>query len=374
MGDNESEEHMTFPDADLRATCRRFLSGHMPRTQRAWLEDLAASPLADYPLDFYGEGPALALFEQEVAALLGKEAAVFVHKGIIAQQMALRVWAEQTGRYTVALHPRSHIDSDEKSAYERLQHLVGLRVGADHRPFTLQELMGLHEPCGAIVVELPLRRAGFKLPSWEELASISAWTREQKIPLHFDGARLWESGPFYGRSYAEIAALADSIYVSFYKGLGGLAGCMLAGSKDFIEQTRAWKTRLGGDVFTSFPYVLAAYEGLHRHLPKMAAYVTRAQEIAAALGEVEGLAVVPDPPHTNSFQVYLSAPYQALQREAQHLAKTEQLWLFNTLKETALPSVTMGEIVIGDAAEHWTTEELVDTIKTFLRSAQMSEE
>src|SRR5581483_10354686 len=325
---------MTFPDAALRATCQRFLSGHVPRTQRAWLEYLATSPLADSALDFYGEGPALALFEQEVAALLGKEAAVFVHKGIIAQQMALRVWAEQTGRYTVALHPRSHIDSDEKGAYERLQHLVGLRAGEDHRPFTLQELKGLHEPCGAIVVELPLRRAGFKLLPWDELASLSAWAHKQKIPLHFDGARLWESGPFYGRSYAEIAALADSIYVSFYKGLGGLAGCMLAGSKDFIDETRAWKTRLGGDVFTSFPYVLAAYEGLHHHLPKMTGYVAHAQEIAAALGRLAGITVVPEPPHTNSFQVYLYAPYQALQRVAEQLAKTEDMWLFNMLKET----------------------------------------
>ncbi len=365
---------MTFPDAALRATCQRFLSGHVPRTQRAWLEYLAASPLAEHTLDFYGEGPAIALFEQEVAALLGKEAAVFVHKGIIAQQMALRVWTEQTGRHTVALHPRSHIDADEGNAYERLHHLMGLRVGEDHRPFTQQELKNLHEPCGAIVVELPLRRAGFKLPSWEELTSISAWAREQKMPLHFDGARLWESGPFYGRSYSEIAALADSVYVSFYKGLGGLAGCMLAGSKDFIEQTRPWKTRLGGNVFTSFPYVLAAYEGLHHHLPKMAGYVARAQEIAAALGAIEGITVVPDPPHTNSFQVYLSAPYQALQMEAEHLARTERIWLFNMLKETALPAVTMGEIVIGEAAEQWTTDEIVDTIKRFLRSAQASVE
>lgn len=361
---------MTFPDAALRATCQHFLSGHIPRTQRAWLEYLAASPAADYPLDFYGEGPALTLLEQEVAALLGKEAAVFVHKGVIAQQMALRAWTGQTGRRAIALHPRSHIDFDEGNAYERLHHLIGLRVGEDHQPFTLRELKNLHEPCGAIVIELPLRRAGFKLLPWEELASISAWAREQNIPLHFDGARLWECGPFYGRSYAEIAALADSIYVSFYKGLGGLAGCMLAGSKDFIEQACAWKTRLGGNVFTEFPYVIAAYEGLHRHLPKMAGYVARAQEIAAALERVEGITVVPDPPHTNAFQVYLSAPCQALQKEAEHLAQTEHIWLFNMLKETALPGVTMGEIALGDAAEQWTTQEMVDTIKTFLRSAQ----
>ena len=80
---------MAFPDADLRATCQRFLSGHPARTQHAWLEYLATSPAADFPMDFYGNGPAIELLEREVAALLGKEAALFVHKGVVAQQMAL---------------------------------------------------------------------------------------------------------------------------------------------------------------------------------------------------------------------------------------------------------------------------------------------
>lgn len=357
---------MTFPNTELRASCQYFLSGHQARTQRAWLEALAALPAVDLPIDRYSEGPALALLEREVAALLGKEAALFIHKGVVAQQMALRVWSERTGKRTVALHPQCHIDLDERGAYERLHPLVGLRVGKERRPLTLQELQELHEPCGAIVIELPLRRAGYKLLPWEELVAISTWAHEQGVPLHFDGARLWESGPFYGRSYAEIAALADSVYVSFYKGLGGLAGCILAGSQDFIEETRVWKTRLGGDIFTVFPYVLAALEGLHHHLPKMEAYVARAREVAAALKEIPGITVVPDPPQTNAFQIYLPADKQKLQEAAEKLASTEHVWLFNMFEETVLPAVTMAEITLGEAAEQWTTKEMVAAIKTLL--------
>lgn len=364
---------MPFPNTDLRATCHHFLSGHLARTQRAWLEYLAASPAADFPIDRYGDGPAIALLEREVAALLDKEAALFIHKGVIAQQMALRVWTERTGRRTVALHPKSHINLDECNAYERLHQLIGLRVGEDHRPFTLQELKDLNEPCGAIVIELPLRHAGYKLLPWEELVTISVWAREQGVPLHFDGARLWESTPFYGRSCAEIAALADSVYVSFYKGLGGLAGCILAGSKDFIEETRVWKTRLGGNLFTVFPYVLAALEGLHHHLPKIEAYVARAREISAALTEIPGVMIVPSPPHTNAFQIYLPAGPLGLQKAAEKLAETEHIWLFGAFGETTFPSLTMAEITIGDAAEQWTTEEVVAAIKTLLHYAQTSE-
>lgn len=317
-------------------------------------------------MDIYGDGPLIAILEQELATLLGKEATLFIQKGVVAQQMALRVWTERTGKRTVALHPKSHIDIDEHNAYERLLQLIGLRVGVDHRPFTLQELQALHEPCGAIVVELPLRRAGYKLVPWDELVAISNWAHAQGIPLHFDGARLWESAPYYGRSYAEIAALADSVYVSFYKGLGGLAGCVLAGSADFIEETRAWHARLGGPLYTAFPYVLATYVGLHHHIPKMEGYVARAREVSAALAKLPGVTIIPDPPHTNAFQIHLPATREMLQKAVERLAATEHIWLFNGFVETPYPMLTMAEITMGEAAEQWTTEEMVTAMQKLL--------
>jgi threonine aldolase len=356
-------------DNELWLNCQRFLSGHPPKQPRAWLEEIAASELANLPMDRYGEGQAIAQLEQEVADLLGKEAAVFVPKGVIAQLMSLRVWTERSGKRTVALHPKSHIDLDERNAYERVHQLIGLRVGEDHRPFTLDDLLHLHEPCGAIVVELPLRHAGYKLPEWEELFAISEWAHDQQIPLHFDGARLWECAPYYEHDYAEIASLADSVYVSFYKGLGGMAGCVLAGDTDFIAEAQIWKERLGGSIFTVFPYVLSAYAGLQQHLLKMPDYVKRAGEVVSALAELPGVKIVPNPPQTNAFQIYLPASRKALQKGVDHLAKTEHIWLFNFFKETTFSDLTMGEIWMGEAAEQWTTEEIVEAIQRLLTLA-----
>src|ERR1700694_735177 len=102
----KTEEKVTAgTKAELRAQCNRFLSGHLPRNQRDWLESLKASPTADLPLDRYSEGPAIQALEQEVEHLLGKEAAFFMHKGVIAQQAALRVWADRRNRRNIALHP-----------------------------------------------------------------------------------------------------------------------------------------------------------------------------------------------------------------------------------------------------------------------------
>ena len=90
-------------------------------------------------------------------------------------------------------------------------------------------------------MELPLRDAGCLLPSWEELGELSAAARELGVPLHADGARIWESQPFYDRPLAEIAAQADSIYVSFYKGLGALAGAAWPAREDVVDEARLWR-------------------------------------------------------------------------------------------------------------------------------------
>ena len=104
-----------------------------------------------------------------------------------------------------------------------------------------------------------------------------------------DGARLWECGPFYGRPLSEIAALFDTVYVSFYKGLGGVAGGMLLGDEDVIAEAREWRHRHGGTLFNLWPYAAAALAGLRLRLPRMAANVAHARAIAAALDEIDGV-------------------------------------------------------------------------------------
>ena len=132
------------------------------------------------------------------------------------------------------------------------------------------------------------------------------------MPLHLDGARLWECRSFYDRSYAEIASLADSVYVSFYKGLAGMAGAVLAGPADLVAEARRWQLRHGGRLFLLLPYAVAAREGLRRHLPRMDAYAQRARDLAAGLGVLEGVRVHPQPPHTNAFQVLVDVGHAAL--------------------------------------------------------------
>lgn len=332
---------------------------------RARLRALAELPEADAEADFYGYGGPVAQVERRVADLLGKPAARWVPKGVVAQQAALRVWTERTGRPTVGLHPLSHIDRDESSAYEWLHGLRPVRLG-EFRPYTVDDLDSAGVTPGVVSVELPLRFVGMELPAWDDLVAVAGWCRDRGVPLHVDGARLWESAAHYGRSPAVIAALADSVYVSFYKGLGGLAGCVLAGEADFLAACEPWFDRHGAQLFHSYPYALAALDGLDRLLPALPAFRERAIGLAAALAAVDGVLVTPLPPHINAFHLYLPVAPAELRRRHLRLAAQTGDWLFSVVGDSPVCGQSVIEVQVGVATADFTDAEVVDLVGRLL--------
>ena len=313
---------------DVFLRCDRFLFGHGPQLPRAVLAELAEEAGPEEEPDRYGEGSLINGFEREIAALLGKEAAVFLPSGTMAQQIALRVWSDRARTPTVAFHPTCHLEIHEQKGYELLHGLQGRLVGERSRLLTLDDLRATPGPLAALLLELPQREIGGQLPLWSDLEAQVAWARERGVAVHLDGARLWEAGPFYGRPYSEIAGLFDSVYVSFYKGIGGIAGAALTGSATFIAEARLWQRRYGGNLVQLYPFVLSARANLRRRLEKFASYSQRAQAVATVLRAIPGIAVRPDPPQTNMMHVYLqAAPRLVLEANAE-LARTERVQLF----------------------------------------------
>ena len=206
----------------------------------------------------------------------------------MAQQIALRVHADRSGRRVVAFHPTCHLELHEDKAYQRLHGLVGRPVGNARELMTLDDLAAVKEPLAAVVFELPQREIGGLLPSWHDLRAQVALVRETGAAVHLDGARLWECTAYFGKGLQEIAALFDSVYVSFYKGLGGLAGCCLAGDESLVGQAREWRSRHGGTLFAMWPYAAAGLVGLRDRLPRMGRYVAHARAIAERSGWARG--------------------------------------------------------------------------------------
>jgi threonine aldolase len=355
---------------EIRSRCTRFIAYHHRLSPKAALTALAAGTESSITADAYGAGELITGFEARIAALLGKEAAVFMPSGTMAQPIALRLWAERRGRREIALHPTSHLELHEHRGYEILHGLHGVPVGSPHRLLTLAELQTVSRALGALLLELPQREIGGQLPAWEELKAIAAWAQEESVYLHLDGARLWECQPFYDKSYAEIAALFDSVYVSFYKTLGGIAGAVLAGPADFIAEARIWQRRQGGNLVQLYPYVLAAQQGMDMRLPRIPAYVARAREFAAALATLPRVAVVPNLPQVNMMHLHLQGDSAALVKAALETAQESGVWLFEKLQPTALPGWHKLELVTGDASLEVTGAEVAALFqKIFAKAA-----
>ncbi|MFF8728817.1 threonine aldolase family protein [Streptomyces sp. NPDC015171] len=355
---------------------RRTLARHAFRgTLRERLDWLAqtASEVHDLdePADVYGDRVVAAL-EERVAALLGTEAAAFFPTGTMAQQVALRCWAGRTGDPTVALHALAHPEVHERQAFSQVSGLRPVRVSSDPRLPTAAEIRDFPEPFGTLMLELPLRDAGFVLPSWEELTEVVEAARERDAVVHFDGARLWESTVHFGRPLDEIAGLADSVYVSFYKSLGGFGGAALAGPGTLVEEAKTWRHRYGGTVFQQFPTVLSALAGLERELPRLPGYVRHARVVAAALREgfaAAGLPwarVHPEAPHTHEFQVWLPYDPETAAEAAVRQAEETSVLLFGNAWDRGGPGLARTEVTVGAAALEWTPDDVRAAVADFV--------
>ncbi|MEU8549662.1 beta-eliminating lyase-related protein [Streptomyces roseoverticillatus] len=360
-----------------RRASERILSGSgAEATVGERLAQLAAEtaglPGLDTRVDMYGDG-IVAELEGRVAELLGTEAAAFFPTGTMAQQVALRCWAGRTGSRTVALHPLAHPEQWERDAFSLVSGLRVVHPTREARPPTAEEVRGLEEPFGALSLELPLRDAGFLLPTWEELQETVEAARERDAVVHFDGARLWECPSHFGVGLPEIAALADSVYVSFYKSLGGISGAALAGPATLVEEARAWRHRYGGNVFQQWPAALAALAGLDRELPRLPSYVAHAKVVARALEDafrssgVPWFRMNPPVPHTHQFQVWLPYPAEALDEASVSFAEETRTTVFGVWTPSPVPGVSFTEVTVGASALGWTAADVRDAAGAVLR-------
>src|SRR4051812_21225471 len=217
---------------------------------------LGSPPRETADADRYGEGVLVERLEARVAELLGKEAAVWMPSGTMAQQIALRIHAERTGRTGVAFHPYCHLDTHEERGYQALHGLRAVHLADRTRLIRADDVEALREPVAALLLELPQRDLGGRVPEWEDLVATCEAARARGAALHLDGARLWQL-----ERIGETASLFDTVYVSFYKDLGAPAGCALAGPADVIAEARVWQIRHGGRMFTVHPPPAAAARG-----------------------------------------------------------------------------------------------------------------
>ncbi|MCM3573861.1 beta-eliminating lyase-related protein [Mesobacillus subterraneus] len=322
------------------------LTGHGKRNVQV-LKDAFEKIDGQLDSDIYGTGKVIEDFQDKLAAFLGKEKAVFFPSGTMAQQIALRIWCDEKELPKVAYHPLSHLEIHEEDGLKELHNIKTVIIADETRVIELEDVVSMEESVACLLLELPQREIGGQLPSYETLEDISSYCRKNGIKLHLDGARLLEVLPYYEKTASEVCALFDSVYLSFYKGIGGIAGAILAGEEEFVSKSKVWKRRYGGDLISLYPYILSANHYFNLKSHKMGQYYENAKELAGLYNSCHSVTTLPEVPVSNMFHVHFPHPKEEIETILIEVISKTGVGFINHLKSTGDHSCYF-EVSIGD--------------------------
>ncbi len=146
--------------------------------------------------------------------------------------------------------------------------------------------------------------------------------------------------------------------------MGGLSGAVLAGDTDFIEKCKVWRSRLGGDLYSAFPMLITALEGLDHALEIIPSWVMRAHEIATLLNALDKIHI--EKPHTNGFLIYVEGDLKILNAKVEALNKQFGMSLFYRFSATEMSHIQKAELQVGSGSQEINNQEIVDYFKSLL--------
>jgi len=230
--------------------------------------------------------------EERLAAMLGKETAVFLPSGTLANHLALRLLA-QPGR-RVLVQQESHIYNDAGDCVEELSGLTLIPLAPERATFEVAEVTAevlraeggrVATPVGVISIESPVRRVVGEVFEFTEMQRIAAFARERGIGLHLDGARLFLASAYTGIAPQVYASLFDTVYVSLYKYFNAAGGAVLAGPRCLLENLYHQRRMFGGGLRQAWPYAAVALHYLDGFGERFGRAVEAADNLFAALRE-----------------------------------------------------------------------------------------
>lgn len=259
-----------------------------PQEYLAVLQEVAGAD--GFAADYYSQGGALSALEARFAAALGKEAAIFVPTGTLANQLAMRTLAGPDRR--VLVQADSHLYCDSGDGATTLAGLTLMPLGAGAQGITADDVEQalataaggrVATPVGAIAIESPVRRRDHAFVPFAELEKIAAVARANGVRLHLDGSRLFTLPHHTGRSVKEHAALFDTVYVSTWKHFNSASGAMLAGPAALIAPLFHTRRMYGGGLPGAWPLAAPAARYLDSFEADYAAAWAAFDAIEAAL-------------------------------------------------------------------------------------------
>jgi threonine aldolase len=267
--------------------------------------------------DGYGDDPTTRELEELAAHLVGKEAAVFVPSGVFGNQLSIRTHCNSGDE--VVLYEDTHIIEHEAAAAAVLSR-VQMRTlsGKGSRPVVeqieqrIRKTDDVHSPTtGLLCVENA--HSNGEVIALDDMQAVYELAGQYKIPLHLDGARIFNAATSLGVSAAEIAQYADSVMFCLSKGLCAPIGSILAGSAEFIETARRNRKQMGGSLRQSGVITAAGIVALNTMVERLEHDHLRAQKLATGLAKINGISIEPKNVHISIVFFALDSQQKAMQ-------------------------------------------------------------
>ncbi len=262
--------------------------------------------------DYYSNGGVVEELEDRMAQLLGKERAVFLPTGTLANHLAVRIQVGERSR--VVVQNESHIYNDSGDCCQILSNLNLVPLAPSGGTFTLdevQEAIGradggrVRTGVGVISIESPIRRLLGRLFDYGEMRRICAFAREEGIATHLDGARLFMASGYTGITPAEYASHFDTVYVSLWKYFNAPSGAVLAGPGTLLDDLFHTRRMFGGGLPYAWPLAAAALHSIDGFEERFGEGVAAGQELKTALNRLPGLKVEEIPDGSNVFKLHV---------------------------------------------------------------------
>lgn len=264
--------------------------------------------------DRYGVGGVVEALEKKFATITGKEKAIFMPSGTMANQLAIAVLSGNKSK--VFVQETSHIFRDEADAAQSVFQKRLIPLAKNETYFTAAELKKTIEDMssaeafdtgvGAVSIENPVRRSDGRMISIDEIKAIRSYCIAKKIPMHLDGARLYIASAWSGVSIKEYSQYFDTVYISLYKYLGATAGAILCGDANIIDQmTHLIKTH-GGSMYGNWTNAAMALHRLEGVEERFKAAKERSEQLFKVLNAGNNIRIEPLNDGTNIYRLTLT--------------------------------------------------------------------
>jgi threonine aldolase len=249
--------------------------------------------------DRYGSGGVVEALEKKFVEITGKEKAIFMPSGTMANQLALAVLSGDNTK--IFVQDTSHVYRDEADAAQSVFNKRLMPLAKDETYFTAKQLQTAVENLsseevfksgiGAVSIENPVRRTDGRAVPIEEIQKISTYCRSNNIKLHLDGARIFMASAWTGIPVSEYASLFDTVYISLYKYLGAGAGAILSGPAAVIDKMTHLIKIHGGAMYSNWTNAAMALYRLEGFETRLKDAVRMSNEIFAELNKVPGIKI-----------------------------------------------------------------------------------